>query len=144
MPPSRTKAMLWVLPDYPLELGLKNKPLLSAPPKRRDCTPSVLSRSASCSPGKLCLAGFNHTNVPSLAAFDPDNRSVEQCSGLKDDRIVVYRTSSSTELRSRSVNGRCGFRFCSLRTPGTPPLKSFSFSVVRSLFLPRGFASVPE
>ena len=49
-------------------------------------------RSASCSPGKLCLAGFYHTSAPPLAAFDPDNRGVEQGSGLEDDRIVVGTT----------------------------------------------------
>ena len=30
----------------------------------------MLLRSVSYSPGKLCLAGFNHTSVPLLAAFD--------------------------------------------------------------------------
>ena len=49
-------------------------------------------RSASCLPGKLCLAGFNHPSVPPVAAFDPDNRAVEQASGLEDDRIVVGTT----------------------------------------------------
>jgi hypothetical protein len=52
----------------------------------------AVGRSASCSPGKLCLAGFNHPSVPPVAAFDPDNRAVEQASGLEDDRIVVGNT----------------------------------------------------
>jgi hypothetical protein len=32
--------------------------------------------------GKPCLAGFDHTRGSSLAAFDPDNRGVEQGSRL--------------------------------------------------------------
>ena len=55
-------------------------------------------RCASCSPGKLCLAGFNRTSGPPLVAFDPNNRGIEQGSGHKDDRIVVGTAPANQQL----------------------------------------------
>jgi hypothetical protein len=59
-------------------------------------------RSASCSPGKLCLAGFSHTSAPPLGAFDPDNRGVEQGSiNPARDRLMVALVSLCDRLGRR-------------------------------------------